>query len=92
MRGGLKQVIEARFRENLMKKDSGKERARQGRRRAKAARQKRRKKREIKQDLRRNQEGIAKGLMAGEVLLVMATAWDFGKCWTSTDKALNGKW
>ena len=58
----MKQVIEASFRENLMKKHSGKERARQARRRAKAARQERRKKREIKQDLRRNQEGIAKRL------------------------------
>jgi hypothetical protein len=60
-----------------MQKDSGKERARQARRRAKARRQAKRDKREIKHELRRNQEGIARRLMAGEVPLVMATAWGF---------------
>jgi DDE family transposase len=73
----LKRVIEAGFKENLMKKDTGKERARQARVRAKAERRAKRVKREVRNELRRNQQAIAKRLMAGEVPLVMATAWGF---------------
>ena len=60
-----------------MSEDSGKERARQERARAKGQRQAKRVKREGRRELRRNQQGIAKRLMAGEVPLVMATAWGF---------------
>ncbi len=60
-----------------MKKDNGKARERQARARAKAARRGKREKREAQGELRRNQEAIAKRLMAGEVPLVMATAWGF---------------
>ncbi len=60
-----------------MKKSNGKERGRQARVRAKADRRANRVKREGWRERRRDQQAIAKRLMAGEVPLVMATAWGF---------------
>lgn len=60
-----------------MKKDNGKAGARQVHARAKAKRRAKREKGEEQGELRRNQQAIAKRLMAGEVPLVMATAWGF---------------
>lgn len=60
-----------------MGKHNGKERARQARARAKGQRRAKRVKGEVRHELRRNQAGIAKRLMAGEVPLVMATARGF---------------
>jgi hypothetical protein len=60
-----------------MSKHNGKERARQARVRAKAQRRAKRVKCEVSKELQRNQRGIARRLMAGEVPLVMATAWGF---------------
>lgn len=63
--------------ENLMSKHKVEQQKRQTRQRARAER---RRKRQVKQsigELRRNQVGIAKKLLAGEVPLVCATAWGF---------------
>ena len=60
-----------------MSKHNGKDQARQARARAKGVRRTKRVKREASSELRRNQAGLAKQLMAGEVPLVMATAWGF---------------
>jgi Transposase DDE domain len=73
----LKRRIEGRFKENLMQKDKRKEGRQQGRARTKAARRAKREKRAVPGRLRRNQAALAKRLMAGEVPLVMATAWGF---------------
>lgn len=72
----LKRVLSDVSKENLMSKHSVKGHGQQQRRQQKA---KRRAKRESRRPrpagLRRNQAGIAKRLMAGEVPLVMGTAW-----------------
>jgi hypothetical protein len=73
----LKHGDEASFKENLMRKHSEKQRSRQARAKAKAERRAKRDKRAARSELRRNQAAIAKRLMAGEVPLVMATAWGF---------------
>ncbi len=73
----MKHGDEASFKENLMRKHSEKQRSRQARARAKAERRAKRDKRAARSELRRNQAAIAKRLMAGEVPLVMATAWGF---------------
>src|SRR3972149_10673695 len=60
-----------------MKKDKSEQEKRQRRRRAKDKRRKRREARQGQVRLKRNQMGIARKLLAGQVPLVCATAWGF---------------